>query len=898
MILEINGRRVEVADSFRSLTPEQQQATVEEIAASMPAPSEPAAPQDQGMMARFNQGVAGALNSMAGAANAGANAVIRGGAGVLGIEDPYQFNTQTPGTDLLAATGIPQAQGDPETLWQRAQMGAGEAAGMMLPFGLAARGLAVGGGAVGQTTTGIAGAKAPATFQAVNPTMAGSVGQAMQTTGLRGMGAELAAGAGAGVGGQIAADAAGGGYGEIARPVGELAGALVGAMGPGMAARGAVGIADVTTRTLPAVRAVRTAAEREILPFTRRGASEIARNRLRGLAQNPDEALARLDPNSPLTPAQQTGDPNLMALERGVIAQNPQMQPEFEARNIAAQRELAGDAAEGTAPVGQAREFIQRRTEAVVARLDSRVQRAEQAAQERIARLDPQRPAAANSQIVREELDKAYAAAKQDERALWAQVPNDVDVPTQNARSAYVAETERAGPVQADLLPDKARQFLGGNGFGAQAPMRDMKALYSELRQTARNARSGPTPNAFTASSADALADAILRDMDELAATNPGVNEAYQAARAYTARMKETFGQGAVGRARTRSATGGANIDPALVLDRTVGVGGTRGAVALDDFRGAVGEAADEPVADYMRGQLARRGDFTPQRGAAFMRQNPEMMERLPGLAQDIQGAGQAAEFAAQRAAQNPAAAIQDPRRSAGAAFTQARPGEEVNRAIFQAQNPIAAARQIARQAQRDQSGMALRGLKGGALDYLMGRAATGYAPTGDRLISGDVLNGLLKDRQTRGALAQIYDSAELGRLDRIAGELQKLEISRGAAPMAEIVDVVPNRMIQYLGGIVMARGGARLGAGTSGASLKTSSMAVSRFNAILQNLTSNRAEAMIRDAITDPTLFRDLMTPMNTPERARQVERRVSEWLQGYTAGVVAGDEQMNEER
>ncbi|UNY40279.1 structural protein [Paracoccus phage vB_PmaP_KLEP18-1] len=876
MILEINGRRVEVADSFRSLTPDQQQATVDEIAASMPAatPAPTPEPADPGAMAWLNRGIASGIDALAGTANRGVNAAIRGGADVLGIEDPYQFNT-APTANLMDVAGIEQAQGAPETMGQRALVGAGEAAGMMLPFGAAARGVAGMGG------------------------VAGGVGQAMQTTGLRGMGAELAAGAGAGVGGQIAADAAGGGYGEIARPVGELAGALVGAMGPGAAMRGAVRTADMTTRVLPVAGTVRAAIEREITPFTRRGATEIARSRFRNLAQDPEQALARLDPNSPLTPAQQTGDPNLMALERGVIAQNPQMQPEFEARNIAAQRELAATAAENTAPVGQAREFIQRRTEAVVARLDNRVQRAEQAAQERIARLEPNRPAAANSQIVREELDKAYAAAKQDERALWDRVPNDVEVPTQNARAAYVAETERAGPVRTDLLPDKARQFLGGNGFGGQAPMRDMKALYSELRQTARNARSGPTPNAFTASSADALADAILRDMDDLAATNPGVNEAYQAARSYTARMKETFGQGAVGRARTRSAAGGTNIDPALVLDRTVGVGGTRGAVALDDFRGAVGAAADEPVTDYMRGQLARRGDFTPQRGEAFMRQNPEMMQRLPDLAADVQGAGQAAEFAAQRSAQNPAAALTDPRRAAGAAFTQARPGEEVNRAIFQAQNPIAAARQIARQAQRDQSGVAVRGLKGGALDYLMGRAAAGYSPTGDRLISGDVLNGLLKDRQTRGALAQIYDAAELGRLDRIAGELQKLEISRNVAPMAEIVDVTPNKMIQYIGGVFAARSGARLGAGTSGASLKTSSMATQRFNAILQRLTSDRAEAMVREAILDnPMLFRDLMTPMNTPERARQVERRVSEWLQGYTAGVVAGDEQMNEER
>ena len=82
MILEINGRRVEVADTFRNLSPEQQQATVEEIAGSMgsmPAPApmptaEPAPSQDQGAMSWLNRGIASGLDAIAGTANRGANA--------------------------------------------------------------------------------------------------------------------------------------------------------------------------------------------------------------------------------------------------------------------------------------------------------------------------------------------------------------------------------------------------------------------------------------------------------------------------------------------------------------------------------------------------------------------------------------------------------------------------------------------------------------------------------------------------------------------------------------------------------------------------------------------------------------------------------------------------------
>jgi hypothetical protein len=67
--LEINGRKVEVDDSFRSLSPEQQQATVEEIAASLPqAATEPQAKTDyrgDGLAGtRLGAGIAGAADTL------------------------------------------------------------------------------------------------------------------------------------------------------------------------------------------------------------------------------------------------------------------------------------------------------------------------------------------------------------------------------------------------------------------------------------------------------------------------------------------------------------------------------------------------------------------------------------------------------------------------------------------------------------------------------------------------------------------------------------------------------------------------------------------------------------------------------------------------------------------
>lgn len=882
--LDINGRRVQVGDEFRTMTPEQQESTVQEIASSFdaaPTPEAPSAtpvPQDPGAMGWVNRGIANGMDGLVAAANALPNAAIRGMAGLAGVEDPFQFGNQ-PTADLMDMSGIARAQQAPETLMQRGFSGAGEAASMLLPMGALAKGLSGLGGVAG----GIG--------QMVNNPMVQAP--------VRATAAELAAGAGAQVGGELASEASGGAYGDIARPLGELGGSLTAALAPA----GAMRLAYEGIKRTPVVGTLGTVIAREAAPFTRAGAREIARNRVQGLSSDPAAQAAAINPNSPLSAAQQTGDPNLMALERAVIDQNPTMRPEFDQGNINAANMLGADARQGTGQVGDASEFLRRRTEAVTGRLNQWVTRAQEDAERRIARLSPERSASENSTIVREELDKAYSQAKAEERRVWEALPQDINIPTAGAREAYRAIAGEAGPVRMDRLPEDARRWLGGNaGFGEEAPIRDVRALYSELRQTARNARTGETPNAFTAKAADDIADGILRDMDSVTGLDPDVATTYQAARAYTAAMKEAFGQGNVGRIRANAATGGDRVDPALTLDRAIGSGGTSGAVGLDDMRGAVnfrrpdvGSAVDAPVEDFMRNQLQRRGDFTPRAAAGFQRANSELLDRLPQLDADINQAVtgvQRAEQVAERMG-GAAAAMTDPRRSTTAAFAQAKPGREMVDAVFSANNPAQAARQIATQVSRDQTGQAVSGLKGGAVDYLMEKSATGFAPNGDRLISGNTLNGMLQDRQTRAALAQIYEPQELSRLDKIASEFQKLETSRKTTPLGTVLDAEPNKIISYMGGTMAARFGAQLGAGTSGASLRTASQTTKRFNDILASLTGDRAEALIRDAITDPELFRDLLMPLNTPARTRKAQARLVEWAEGYAATQIAGEDE-----
>lgn len=857
--LEVNGRRVQVDAGFRNLSPEQQQAAVEEIAASMGG-------NDPSALGWLNRGISGGLDSIVEGVNRPVNAAIRGGASLMGIDDPYQFGT-SPVADLMDIAGIERATQEPQTLPQHLMTGAGEAAGYMIPFAGAARGLGALGGVTG------------AVGQAVNAPLVQAP--------VRSMMAELLAGGGARVGGEMAADAAGGEYGEIARPFGELAGAAAGAMGPAAAARGVGAAADVATRYAPGLSMARAAIAREIAPFTERGARQIASQRLRGLSEDPTGQAAMLDPNSPLTSAQQTGDPNLMALERTIIEQNPTLRPDFEAGSLQAQRDLLGQAREGMGDVADARRVIDERTQGVVSRLQGRIAEAEARAQERVAALSPQRAVSENSTIVREEIDRAFNAARAEESRLWREIPDNVMVPTGSARQALADALQEAGEVSRHRVPELARRWLGHNGFADQVPAQEAHRLYSEMRQVAREAMAD-TPDEFTARLAGGIANAILRDMDSVAS----VGEPFAAARAQTRAMAEAFEQGTVGRLLRRGRGGGDMVDPALALDRSIGTGGTRGAVAVDDIRAAAGPAVDPPIEDYLRNQMFRRGDFTPQRADSFARANEELLGRYPEIARALAEA-QEATGAAGRASERFGGIVEalvDPRRSAGAAFTAADPGREMAKSVFGAPNPATAARQIAQQVRRDPAARA--GLKGGAVDELFARASSGYSTEGDRLISGNTLNGMLQDNQTRAALAHILDPQELSRMDRIARELQKLERSRASGTLPGVLDVEPNRLISYIGGTLAARSGAQLGAGTSGASLRTASRATQEFNRIMQNLTGKRAERLIRTAITeDPDLFKALMENADTPAKVASVERRISEWLKGYAASGTSDE-------
>ena len=356
--------------------------------------------------------------------------------------------------------------------------------------------------------------------------------------------------------------------------------------------------------------------------------------------------------------------------------------------------------------------------------------------------------------------------------------------------------------------------------------------------------------------------------------------------------MSERFGQGNVARTTAVQRSGGDRVSSELTLERTVGQGGTAGAVAVDDIRRAVGTgAAEPPLTDYVRdlftSKAARRGRVDVNRADDFMRDNAALIDRFPDSFQpealNAIAAARTADRVAARA-QEAVKALGDPSASAQVGFANAAKGREVARSIFEADNPSAAARAIARAANKDQTGDAVLGLQAGVVDEVIRRASTG------RNLTGRALADELANPDVQKVIRAVLPPAQQSRLRVVAAQLRKLDAFDRVTP--DDIDSAPNMLVATFMQIQAAKAGRSLGTGT----IQVPGMFVRRSREIMKRLATDHADALIREAITDnPKLLAALLTgPGSSRVQIRQAEQRLTAWAVGALA--ASGEDQPQE--
>ncbi len=852
--LNVEGRKVKVDKAFLDLSPEEQQATVEEIAGNLSINR-----REDGFMGQLNQGIAESVGGLVDFINPFDSPAV---ANAVGLD--FSTGSATTGIEnAMDATGVRRAQNEPETLWQSVGRGAGSAAGSAVPAGATARALSGAKGLLGS--------------------VADDAAQTLNT--VRGTVSELMAG-GAARAAENAAERAG------SPEWAQNTAAIVGGVGVG-----ALPYAASKTPSAIGARKLSGALKSAMMPYTEQGAREVARRRVQELAGGPERAaeLARgIQSGSEinLTPAQRTQDPNMLALEQTAARQNPLLRERLEERMRGSVQSAESGIQDMGGDVTAAQSFFQKRRADARAEIQGHVDRATEGA----LRPEARNSESLNSQRVAEQIRQAEKQADIEEARLWEAVPKGAQVGTVAARRVANELIQSTPRAQQDDIPAKVRELLGEGSnapFGEFETVSEMHGLYSELRRVARSAMAGTDQNRNKARIANSVADAILDDLGANAGQTP-IGQAIDAARAYSAAKHEVFDQGTVGKLLKRTLDGDEQIDPRMTLDRSVGRGGTAGSVALDDLgRASSTSDTQSAIEDFLRSRFDRTafkadGSFNDTAARNFLRDNAETLEQMPALRDTLVQAVQSQTRAAATStrATRVFKDMDNPNKSSTAAFAQAAPENAVDQ-VFKSKRPSLSARQLAATARKDKSGAAVDGLKGAFGDYLIRRSMTSGG------LSGDKMRDFLQTPEYRSALMAAFEPPEIRRLDMIAAELRKLDTARKAAPdIGALSNRSPNRIIEYAARIIAARQGAQAG-GSGGGSIQTAQMASGRVKALLGNLQNDKAEQLLMDAVEDPELFRLLLVDPGSVRLKLRELNKLAPYFTGAAAGTAEEREQ-----
>lgn len=793
--------------------------------------------------------------------------IVAAGLGKLGIETDAPIGGSEwlrRGMESIGAEVAPEGA-KATTLGQQIGEGVGQAATMLLPGTLALKALSKGYGVAAGVADQILSTitKAPVTSFA----------------------ADITSGAASGAGGYIA---------EKVHPDLKPTGQLVGGFAP-------TGAAFVSPSRIAAKSIKKTLA-----PYTREGAEIRAADRLTNLVASPEEAAAKLsEPTlTKLSPAQQIGEPRLLELEKEVLKADAGLDAEFKKRSAQSAAELRSMLNVEGEPQAL-RGAVESKIDKLTKLIDTRIAQAGDITEQKVSKLSPSMRQSQASIVARDELDKALKAARAEENVVWGDVPN-VDVDFSGSRAAYKAIRKATPKAQRDDIPTKARQFLKKDGrLGKKVEgkstnfdkLKEVQGLRSKLLEEARVARSDGNYN--KARIADDIADALLEDMSKSGGGDP-LNEAI----AFSRELNQKFKQGTVGKLLGTERVGGEKVAPELTLQSSVGAGGVRGEVAMQDLV----KAADTPelkwsAEQYLLANLERSairdGSLNSSAARRFVKENEELLARFPARRRQILEAADIVDKSKSTIGrlEGVKGRLSNTRKSYAAKFLSLPDDMEFDRLLSGSmKSPQKSIRQLKNTARQDKSGEAMKGLKSGLMGSLIKRSETGvFDENGVSSISGERLLNNLKDKRVRLALKEAFSKEEIERIKRIAVELEKIEVKK-TPDVGGIIQDTPNQALQIVARTAGAQVGRKVATATGGGTVQTPGIFAGYAKRLLGKLTNDKAQEILIQAVQDKELMQALLTSTKTKKGAKLANRRLNAWLAtpiGESINNMQGEEQ-----
>ena len=617
--------------------------------------------------------------------------------------------------------------------------------------------------------------------------------------------------------------------------------------------------------------------------LTQESRESIARDVLEGVATKEQIAALKAgdyempEVGGPFTTGEVLDAGGLSKLRQSIIDQSIPAQEAEKLRIIAREDELVAalNILQGDNTQSEASRFLARRITQTLSKIRVRVDRARADAQVRIDRLGPNVEPEVASKIARDEFDKAYTLAREDEREVWSKI-GDGRFLTQkiiDRAKQIIADTARlSGEGGEPDLPLAILEIAGTkktpSTLKSVETIKEISALSSRINEDIRKASSEGKTN--LARQLGLLRDSIYDDIIPVGTVN---QTALSNARKFSRVLNDKFTRGSMGRLLSRKASGALAVDPELTLVRlvTAGPAGRIAAIKLQESVGDSPEAAarmNEMLQQHLLNQFALKttnseGAFNPGAAVTFVRSNPSL-DLFPELKANMLDASQGQRLydSVSVVAKNRANNIN--KQAIASRVTNSEIPIAISE-VFRSKNPIKDVDSLLRSAAKDESGDTLGGIKSALYDHIISKITrVGSDPNRDVINAGKA-NAFINNKTNRTVIRKVYGEAALRLLDAVQKGMmyqargKNLRTPAGAESKSA-------GMGQEFAGNLGTLLGARLLGRITGHTLLAAGIGKRYALKIFDMITSAPQDdilVILQKALEDPGFARDLLVPL-----------------------------------
>lgn len=636
-------------------------------------------------------------------------------------------------------------------------------------------------------------------------------------------------------------------------PIGEQVGGLVGGMA------GQV--------RMPFAQKLYGKLQEKVFPYTKTGAKQRAGNIIRASSETPDVVgairrnEAKVLKGANITPARMTDDPDLMALEKVLVDEDPELSRQFreieQQNNVLARKVLEG--MKGEEGVQEAKVFLSGKYAKLTTRLNAILDKRIVEAQDAIQGMTPKMKREAANTMIRDSIDKALSVARIDEDDLWRAVKTDeiAEVaPIRTVLRNLLDERYRADdPTE---IPGYIQKFLGrytddGNfKFGDYADTESVGELHAfrkRLLKDMRKEKKIEAPDWNKVRIMDDIQEATLDSLDK-----SGSSDEIRDAINFSRELNKRFKGGVMNTILGSDANGGM-LAPTLTME-SVGPG-PRGAEDIRRILNAAPDASNS-VEQVLKAEMLyklvdpNKGRLNLRSARQYLSRNEEVLDQFPAMRDDLNNAV-GLEERAQWYTGEAKSRLQKAQKSVSHKIVKAKPKRIITTILESDKPELEMVRQLGRLNAKGRSG-----IKSDIIDTIYNKSKTSnVTDDGFHVLSGDKMYAYWTENKKM--FSRAMTAKESRRIERIINTV-RLSEGRQNLPVDRAKEQLKptSGMIEVIARIAAAKGAAQSGiaGGSAGAGLQTAQIASSRAKRLIGELDIGRAKQLLKDAIFDEELY------------------------------------------